>query len=159
VIIHLAMQRFWTLIQAGISSIPISPTSNWKKVYGKCCLKVSRGIVTWTSNINTNSTSTYTSLTKFKPANVIKLIGCYVLTNVRTNIVLIENNHGLVVNIKYFIHQIFMEIITYKHFQTFSWCSKFLDNRYSFNCTHFLYNDSIVTLVMRHFNIFQLRTA
>jgi hypothetical protein len=96
------MQRFWIIIRASILSISISPTLGWKKVYGKCCLKVSKGIVTWTSNIKTCSTCTYTSLFKFKLANVIKLIGCYVLIDVGTYMVPIENNHGSVINIKSF---------------------------------------------------------
>jgi hypothetical protein len=38
----------------------------------------------------------------FKPANVIKLIGCYDLIDVGTYMVPIENYHGSVVNIKSF---------------------------------------------------------
>ncbi len=86
----------------------ISPISSWKKVFGKCCLKVLKGIVIWTCNTNTSSiglsywignidissigTNTYSI--KFKLVNKIKLTSCFDLIGVGTNMFPIENNHG-----------------------------------------------------------------
>ncbi len=52
--VHRAMQRFWTLIRASISSISISSTSSWKNVSGKCCWIILGGIVILTCHISTS---------------------------------------------------------------------------------------------------------
>jgi hypothetical protein len=110
------MQRFWTLIQANVSLISISPTLGWKNVYGKCCWKVSRNITILTCHIgigltctsgeiggsDIGSTNLLTYPTMFKLVDVIKLIGWFDQTDVGTTIVPIENNLGSMANIKSF---------------------------------------------------------
>jgi hypothetical protein len=87
VIVHPTMRRFWILIQTGILSISISPTSSWKNIFGKCCWKVFGGIAILTDHTNTNligiidetsgskigSIGLLTCLTKLKPIDVINL--------------------------------------------------------------------------------------
>jgi hypothetical protein len=115
-IVHPAMQRFWTFIWTSISSISIYLTLGWKKVSSKCCLKIWRGITIWTCIIDissigisnkigstdTSSTSTYTYSTKFKPADVINFTSWYNQTHVGTNMVPIENSPSSIANIKSF---------------------------------------------------------
>jgi len=58
------------------------------------------GISNETSGSNTSSTSLITCSTKFKPTNVINLIGWFNEIDVKTTMVPIENNHGSMANIK-----------------------------------------------------------
>jgi hypothetical protein len=106
----------FTHIRVGISWISISPTLGWKKVSNKYCLKISGNITIWTNNIDTiliglsyktggtytSSTCTNTYSTKFKLVDEIKLISYYDSNGVRSNMVLIKNNFGLVTNIKFY---------------------------------------------------------
>jgi hypothetical protein len=48
-----------------------------------------------------------TCSTKFKLVDVIKLIGCYVTTDEGIDLVLIENNSGLIATLNLLLHQIF----------------------------------------------------
>ncbi len=102
-IIHPAMRRFWTLIQARVSSISNSPISCYKNVFNKFCWKVSSGIAILTCRIGTNliginetsgldtcSTGLITWSIKFKPVIVINLKDWFDQIEVRITMVPIE---------------------------------------------------------------------
>jgi hypothetical protein len=113
-IVHLAMQRFWTLIWTSVLSISISPISSLINNYGKCCWKISKGIVILightcidltsilneTSGLDIGSIGLITCSTKFKHVEVINIICWFDQTNVGTTMVPIENSLSIVVNIK-----------------------------------------------------------
>jgi hypothetical protein len=68
--------------------------------------------------------------------------------------VLIENNSSSMANIKNFLpHKIFY-ILT---FRSLSWCSKLLGNKYNFDCIGSLDGNSVTTLVMKYFSVFEPR--
>ncbi len=98
------MQRFWTLIWASVSSISIFPTLGWKNLYNICCWKIlggiiilightcinSIGILDETCGSNTCLARLLTCPTRFKPIDVINLIGWFDQIDVGTTIVPIE---------------------------------------------------------------------
>jgi len=95
------MHKFWICSRVGVSSILISLTSSWKKVSGRCYLKVSWGISIWMGSIEIGSTGTLGTCS-INPRLVDEdgLICCFDWTGWRTSMVPVENNFGYVANIK-----------------------------------------------------------